>query len=272
MQENSIANYKLLASFVFAFLPFILMAQLRVDAEFRPRTELRHGYKTMFDAVDDAAFFTSQRTRLNFDYAGTQTKYYISIQDVRVWGDHFQLSALSHQIMLHQGWAQHSFNNKLSLKVGRQELNYDDARILGNVDWVQQARAHDLALFKYDGDFKIHLGAAFNQMGESLKNTFYPVTNYKTMQFVWFNKKFTNLGVSLLFLNNGFQHEDNSNLLAGTVRKTVFSQTFGGRATHAAGNLSLAAAAYYTVGNDAQARSLSAHYLSAEVNFKGCSL
>ena len=268
MQAKIFAKYKLLAIFLFAILPLYVVAQLNISAEYRPRTELRHGFKTMFDEGDGAAFFTSQRTRLNFDFKTPQTKYMLSVQDVRVWGDHFQLAALSQQIMLHQAWAEYAFSKKISLKLGRQELNYDDARILGNVDWAQQARAHDLALLKYEADFKLHIGAAFNQMGENLKNTFYPVTNYKTMQFVWFNKNISNLNLSLLFLNNGFQHEDNSNLLLGTVRKTVFSQTFGGRATYALGNVSLAAAAYYTGGHDAQSRDLSAYYASVEASYK----
>jgi hypothetical protein len=268
MQAKTFANYQLLAIFLIALLPLFVVAQLNVSAEYRPRTELRHGFKTMFNNGDESAFFTSQRTRLNFDFNTKQTKYMLSVQDVRVWGDHFQLSAVSQQIMLHQAWAEYLFNPKLSLKVGRQELIYDDARILGNVDWAQQARAHDLALLKYEGDFKIHVGAAFNQMAENLKNTFYPVTNYKTMQFVWFNKGFSNLNLSLLFLNNGIQHEDNSNPLSGIVRKTVFSQTFGGRATYVKGMLSLATAAYYTRGVDAQSRDLSAYYASVEATYK----
>ena len=34
-------------------------------------------------------------------------------------------------------------NEKFAFKVGRQEINYDDARIFGNVDWAMQARSHD---------------------------------------------------------------------------------------------------------------------------------
>ncbi len=266
MQVRTFAQKQLWA--VFAFLPILLSAQLNVTAEYRPRTEYRHGYKTMLNQGDEAAFFTSQRTRLNFDYKGEHTKYMLSIQDVRVWGDHFQLSNTSQQLMAHQAWAEYAFNKKIALRVGRQELVYDDARMLGNVDWAQQARAHDLALLKYEGNFKLHVGAAFNQLNEKLINTNYPITNYKTMQFVWFNKKISDINLSLLFLNNGFQYEDNSTPALGTIYKNVYSQTAGGRLIYNIQKLSLATAAYYTGGKDAQSRTLSAYYLAAEANLK----
>lgn len=266
MQVRTFAQQQLWA--IFAFLPILLSAQLNLTAEYRPRTEYRHGYKTMLNQGDEAAFFTSQRTRLNFDYKGEHTKYMLSIQDVRVWGDHFQLSNTSQQLMVHQAWTEYAFSKQLSLKAGRQELVYDDARILGNVDWAQQARAHDLALLKYEGNFKLHIGAAFNQLNEKLINTNYPITNYKTMQFVWFNKKLSDVNLSLLLLNNGFQYEDNSTPALGTIYKNVYSQTAGGRLTYDIQKLSLATAAYYTGGKDAQSRTLSAYYLAAEANLK----
>jgi hypothetical protein len=170
--------------------------------------------------------------------------------------------------MMHQAWAEYAFSKRLSLRAGRQELAYDDARILGNVDWAQQGRAHDMALLKYEGNFKLHFGTAFNQLNEKLINTNYPVSNYKTMQFVWFNKKISDLNLSLLVLNNGFQYEDNSTPALGTVYKNVFSQTAGGRLTYDIKKLSLATAAYYTGGKDAQSRTLSAYYLAAEANYK----
>ena len=47
-----------------------ISAQLDVNAVLRPRTEYRHGYKTLVGGSDDPAFFTSQRTRLNVAWGG----------------------------------------------------------------------------------------------------------------------------------------------------------------------------------------------------------
>lgn len=242
------------------------MAQFQLSAEYRPRTEYRHGYKAMFTNDDKTAFFTSQRTRLNAAYSLDKLKFGLSIQDVRVWGDVTQQSSTSNQLMLYQGWAEYMFTKQLSMKIGRQELKYDDERILGNVDWVPQGRTHDLLLFKYEKNFKLHLGMAFNQESEKLKGTEYNISgNYKTMQFAWYNRKFKSFGLSLLFLNNGLQ---NKSAAATPVYKTSFSQTFGTRLTYDKNSISWYGATYYTTGKDITLRDLSAYYLTLGLNAK----
>ena len=52
----------------------------------------------------------------------------------------------------------------LSVKIGRQELSYDDVRLLGNLDWLQQARRHDMLLIKgLHRGYQIDIGLAYNQ-------------------------------------------------------------------------------------------------------------
>lgn len=241
-------------------------AQFKLSAEYRPRTEYRHGDKAMFTTDDKAAFFTSQRMRLNALYSTEKMKFGFSLQDIRVWGDVTQQSSTSNQLMLYQGWAEYLFSKPFSMKIGRQELKYDDERIFGTVDWVQQGRTHDLALFKYEKKFLLHVGLAFNQESEKLKGTDYNVTgNYKSMQFVWFNKKFKSLGLSLLFLNNGLQ---NKSTAAVPVYKTSFSQTFGTRIVYDKSALSWYGSTYYTTGKDITLRDLSAYYANLGLNAK----
>src|SRR4029079_6295761 len=45
-----------------------LSAQLTVTAQVRPRTEYRNGLGTLKPKTNDAAFFTSQRSRLTLNY------------------------------------------------------------------------------------------------------------------------------------------------------------------------------------------------------------
>ncbi len=251
-------------SIILAFNTLNTSAQLKISAEFRPRTELRHGYKALVLGSDESAFSISQRTRLNFISTTDKLSYRMSIQDVRVWGDQTQMSTTSNQLMLQQAWAEYKFNSTLSMKLGRQELDYDDARILGNVDWAQQARSHDIALFKYEDAFKLHLGAAYNQDAEKLKGTDYSVTgNYKTLQFLWFNKKISELGVSILLLNNGLQNKS-ADLVP--VYKLAYTQTMGSRLSYNLGSTSLFAAGYYTTGKDITLRKVSAHYAAVGAN------
>ena len=88
---------------LFAFSFFYSSAQVIVDAELRPRFEYRHGYKTLFPNNVDPAAYVSQRTRLNIDYKKDNLDFYLSLQDVRVWGDVPQLNVSDNNgIAIHQ--------------------------------------------------------------------------------------------------------------------------------------------------------------------------
>lgn len=246
----------LLLTFVFAVLATWAIGQtIKVDGEIRPRAELRNGYKTLPPADATSAFAISQRTRFNAFYGSNVFKAYVSMQDIRVWGDVKQLdNGASNRFGIHQAWGEYFFNEKFSLKAGRQELVYDDSRIFGNVGWAQQARAHDLGLLKYEADnFKAHLGFAYNQEKESLfGNDYTNLSNYKAMQFLWVHTKIGKSGLSFLVLNNGMEKlEKAADEDEGTVDtyKVAYSQTIGARFTPTLGPVKLAAAAYYQMGN-----------------------
>ena len=253
----------LLVVLIGALLPNTIMAQLKFTGEMRPRTEYRNGLKTLFNSEDDAAFFTSQRTRLNLNYTDAKFKVGLSLQDVRTWGDVAQLNMSDkNQLMLHEAWGELLFNENFSLKVGRQELVYDDSRILGNVGWAQQARSHDLALLKFKTCEKgmLHIGLAYNNDIEGLKDQLY-TTSYKSMQFAWYNRKYDNFNFSFLFLNNGLQRLDVDDL------KTYYSQTLGTHMNYTKDKLGLTGSAYLQTGKDAADRDLSAYLVSLGANY-----
>ena len=242
-------------------------AQLTLSGEFRPRTEFRNGYKTLNPSDVDPALFTSQRLRLNTKYATEKYTFFVSLQDVRVWGDVKQLNTADNNgLALHEAWGLVNFDG-VSLKAGRQEIVYDDSRMFGNVGWAQQARSHDALLLSFGETFKLDVGLAFNQDGESLSGTSYTTSgNYKAMQYAWFNKKWDNLSLSLLFLNNGLQYIDDADVSNDEVR---YSQTIG---THLkfniAKNLKASANAYYQGGSDILDRDLSAYLLGLDLGYK----
>lgn len=110
--------------------------EFEVDLELKPRFEYRHGYKTLIPDDKDAASFISQRSRLNFKYGSEKLNANISLQNVRVWGDVNTLSESdANGTAIHEAWASLLLDSKFSLKMGRQEIIYDDSRIFGNVDW-----------------------------------------------------------------------------------------------------------------------------------------
>ena len=240
-----------------------LSAQFSLSGEFRPRTEISHGYGTL--AADDqkASTFTSQRTRLNFQYNNEFVRTMVMIQDIRLWGNQPQLVENQEKaVSLHQGWAEVLFTKEFSLKAGRQELNYDDQRIFGNVGWTQQARSHDLALLKYEGNFKFHLGVAHNENNNRRNNLYDGPDAYKDLQFFWISDSWEKSSISLLFLNNGVP------ITIGGEQENRYSQTFGGHFRYQPEKMQFSANLYGQSGKDALEREINALNFMVEASFK----
>jgi Alginate export len=155
-----------------------LKAQFTLTGQMRTRTEVRNGLGNLVPTGSKTAGFTSQRTRLAFGYKWDKVTFGATLQDVRVWGQDASTitPADGAKLMLHEGWADIMLANKadttmkfkvfdlLSLKIGRQELIYDDVRLIGNLDWLQQGRRHDMALLKgVHHGWAFDIGQAFNQ-------------------------------------------------------------------------------------------------------------
>ncbi len=239
-------------------------AQLTINGELRPRAEYQNDTKTLNADATDPALFVSQRTRINTKFKTETYTFYVSMQDVRVWGDVKQLADNGNSLSLHQAWGEVKFAPNFSVKVGRQEIILDDSRIFGNVGWAQQGRSHDAAIFKLgNSKYKLDLGIAYNQdTDKTTKGTDYNVAgNYKTMQYAWFHKDFSNIKASFLFLNNGLVPTPTANI--------NYSQTYG---THlkfkAANNVSAAFNGYYQGGEDISGKDLSAYLLGLDLGYK----
>ncbi|PWJ60609.1 alginate export protein [Dyadobacter jejuensis] len=207
-------------------------AQLSLEGQLRTRTEVLHGQGAPLPKGSPAAFFTSQRTRLNVGYSQNRLTLKTVVQDVRIWGQDASTNnrispGTNNGLMLHEAWAEidlldssHTQQGKaIKLKIGRQELLYDDSRLLGNLDWLQQGRRHDAAILKFQiPNLSLHIGAAYNQNRESKSGTLYdgvPVgypagtngigTMYKSMQYAYINKKTGRGNLSFLFFKDDFQ-------------------------------------------------------------------
>lgn len=196
-------------------------AQFSIDAELRPRTEYRHGFGSIIPESAEPGFGISTRARLNFGYQTESYKVYLSFQDILVWGENRQILPYdqNNSFAIFQAWADIKLGEPTNLKLGRQVLSYDDQRILGGLDWAQQGRNHDAALFQYKkNNFMFDMALAFNQdyshpTGFTSVGNTYSTTgffSYKTMQMGYLKNKWDNFSGSLLLLNNGFQNFDNN--------------------------------------------------------------
>ena len=245
-------------------------AQLTLTGEIRPRAEYSHGYSALAAPDQDPPLFTSQRTRLNINFTGDKFKTYISLQDVRVWGNQPQLVGNEDfAASIHEAWGELELFKDGYLKAGRQEIIYDNHRMFGNVGWAQQARSHDMVIFKYEGVIKAHFAMAYHENSNRKNNIYDGPDAYKALQLVWLAKQFDELKVSLMFLNNGVPFAEGFDTLGNVIDESiVYSQTIGPRVEYKWNALSLAGNFYYQGGKDAGKNNLSAHEFALEANYK----
>lgn len=127
-----------LLGFVISCGGFYSFSQWELKSEFRPRLEYRNGFSQPQLLGAEPLTFVSHRTRIQSDCRNSRFRLYTSLQNVRVWGDVPQLNRADvNGLAFHQIFAELYIHPQWTLKLGRQELNYDTHRILGNVGWAQ---------------------------------------------------------------------------------------------------------------------------------------
>jgi hypothetical protein len=278
-------------------LPSQVMAQFTLSGQVRTRTELRDGFGSPLTSEQTPALFTSQRTRLNMGYSGYPIKFFAAMQDVRVWGqdastNNRTTNADLDGLMLHEAWAEISLldtaitntGKYLALKIGRQELMYDDSRLLGNLDWLQQARRHDAAVLKYEkGGFLVHLGFAYNQNRESATGQLYNGTPtgyaagtngistlYKSLQYLYLGKKLKVGTASFLVVKDDFNRYSLPVNGAKVLERGTWSRVTAGPYlnTKIGKNLALTTSAYLQTGQDKDGKSLRASTASISTAYQ----
>lgn len=235
-----------------------------LDAQLMTRGELRAGgFKA--DSLDSerVSHFALGRYRIIADYQRSWLNVRLTPQYTGVWG---QGSA---GVVLYEGWAKMQSKKGLFVKIGRQELTYDDGRIIGNDDWTMTAPTHDVLKLGYDGEsHKVHLLAAYNQNAENIDNgvIYYSggLQPYKTMQTLWYHydtpKK--SFGISLLGMNIGMQNADQEHPI------TYYQQLVGTYMSFRPKYWSLEGAFYYQMGKEEHGMNIDAFMASAKLNVK----
>ena len=238
-----------------------LFAQVfTLSGEFRPRLELRHGYRTLPPVDADMAAFVSQRSRLNMMYESKILNVFASVQEVRTWGGKGMFE-VEPGLGFHQAYAEIPFLNYFSLKIGRQELRYNNQRLFGINNWNQNGRTHDAAIFKFMNDgWSVHLGTAFNQSRENIFGTYYDGSEYKSLNYLWIDKKIGDVNLNGMAVIDGYQ----SVLLSS---KTYFRSTFGGIVNWKLNKHALELHAYRQGGKNPDSQKINAWYLNIVARF-----
>jgi len=197
------------------------------NLQIRPRYEYTNGFGTLLTPTTNHTSFIGQRSRLNLNYGDSKLKVKLALQNVRTWGNVNTLGNIStdkNGIAMYEGWAQYSFTDQWSTKVGRQMISYDNQRVIGGLDWANQGRSFDAAVIKYKGKKdQLDLGFALNADTEGKVAPSTPfTTDFKDIQYAWYHTNIKKLGVSFLALNVGREY-----LKAPLDIETNYSQTLG---------------------------------------------
>lgn len=247
--------------------------QTTFDAEFRPRTEFREGFRKPLADSLNAGFVTLQRTRFNADYKGKILNARISFQDARIWGNSDTKTSAS-KLDIYEAWFEYLITSGLSVQMGRQPLKYDDQRLLAAPAWSNTGTTHDVMVLKYNSPFiQTHAGFAYNNTKDTLMNVTYgytPKQNYKTMGYLWLSKQlYTNTTLSLIGITEGFENKTNY--------KIVYPRyTYGGNLVYASDSSAWGATltAYMQKGKNPTKTygktyaELSAYFLAAKFSYK----
>ena len=193
-----------------------VQAQLIVDGEFRSRLQTLHGWKKPVKTNTDAILAFDQRTRIKFDYKSEKINARFTLQDARVWGadDIYNSTAIianTGSLGVYEAWAEVKIADFSSLRIGRQEWNYDDMRILCWRNLWTTGLSYDGILYKIHNknkDLLIDLGLSYNSDGAingDVKTNSYP-DRLKTLNFLNIKKKFNeNTSLALMFAFTGKQ-------------------------------------------------------------------
>jgi hypothetical protein len=236
-----------------------------IDLEFRPRAEYRDGYKQLPNDTSQAAYFGTQRSRLNFTYTQPHFKFHTSIQDIRVWGQ-YGLNSTTGSLNVFEAYVEANLTDDFLIKLGRQAVELDNKRIFSLANWSQASKAHDgINLIYKNSKITSELMGYFNQTSEKVfEKGFAPTTfsNYKLLNVHYLKVKLHKY-ITLLTINVADGYESKIN------PKTMYIRgTSGGRLTFEKGNFYATMSGYYQYGQLQSGQDIAAYYLQPEIKIK----
>jgi len=130
-----------------------LIKQVSLDGQARFRFEYRDpvAYTDLPASTRSDDLYLS-RLRINLKFGvSDDIDVFIQPQDQRTWGQEASVLSDEKNLDLHQGYAEfrNLWGEPLSVKIGRQELQYGDQRLISPLDWSNIARAWDGIKVRY---------------------------------------------------------------------------------------------------------------------------
>lgn len=243
---------------------------LKVDLNFRIRSEMDQGYGTLIPETRKAETAVYSRARMGIDYFYDALEIKIAFQDIRTWGQANSVSK-SGYYSLFEGWAKYSFKENFYIKAGRQAISYDNQRILGETDWLMQSRRLDAlrAGYAFSRGSKLEAVVTYNNdsddTNETFPNEFYTIIDggerTKSLQVVHFQTRLSpKTDFSAIALNNVVQKNDGRHNMAATAGLNITSR--------ASDRLTVLVYGYFQFGKNTADQKKAAYNTSLDVNYK----
>lgn len=243
-----------------------LLNKLSLDAEYRPRAELRRGYRNLPTDTSDVAFLISHRARINLRYKDEGFQLYASLQDVRIWGDTDPRSTEG-SVQVYEFYVEPRVYKNWYARVGRQKVTFDDERLFAENEWRQTGSQHDAVRLFYKGSkVRTDFLGAFNQNKDQLFGTQYDISwdMYKVLLANFIEVDITK-SLSFTGINFGDAYTDP----ATDDVKSHWKYTHGGRLTYKTPSWNFIFAGYYQYGKIDTGERLDAFYLQPEIKYSG---
>lgn len=238
--------------------------EFTVKAQIRPRYEYNHGAQYPLGDQSQATSFISNRSRLSMGYNNGFLSMGFSFQDISIWGTKPQIDNMAN-VSINEAWAKIASNGYFA-QIGRQQLAYDDDRILGTLDWHQAGRWHDALKLGYENpNNKLHLIFAYNQVNRPQgEGTLYvgggqPYKYMQTGYYQYDNKK--NFIASLMMMNLGYQTVTNLDTTVSNM------QTVGTNLSYSLNALSLGGTFYYQTGKNSTGKDVGAYMFATKAKY-----
>ncbi|MCB2221682.1 MAG: alginate export family protein [Bacteroidetes bacterium] len=243
-------------------------AQFKIDAQLRNRFEFRDGYQQLLPDRANPAFLISQRSRLSFFWQNKNLRIRFTPQDVRVWGDEELASSTGvfgdhASLDLFEGFAEIKAGEYLWISIGRQQLVYDNQRLLAGRNWNQLGISYDAVITKLNlQEWNLHIGVSWNNRIEQIAENPYDPGRIKTLNFLWLNRQILkNLRLSLIQMATGVTKTDSTNTL-------FFRQTSGFFAEVKLERFTFWADAYYQYGKNDTGNGVSAFLAGSDISYQ----
>jgi hypothetical protein len=265
------------------FMP-CMFAQFQIDGQFRIRPQLLHGYKKPVAKDAEPAFHIGQRTRLNLRYEKDGFKSLISLQDVRVWGDEDLVNPTgvmgksTRTVDVYEAWVQFKLANNSFIKIGRQEMKYDDQRHISWRNWWDGGQTYDAVLFSYNdkkSGWQLDISGSFNSKALDLTGNDYSdgtryfgkVNPILTHNFIYLKRSFSpKFYASLTLIGAGYQKEGTKNVIYMTMTEGIHvNYNMTKKATD---GLFVKANAFIQNGANIQGKKVKAHMFTAVVGYR----